>query len=40
LKGNKNVGNWDIVEYELAEVSAKGVHEMIKPEQLIKMLTK
>lgn len=40
LKGNRNVGNWDIVEYELAEVSAKSVHEMIKPEQLIKMLTK
>jgi hypothetical protein len=40
LKGNKNVGNWDIVEYELAELSAKSVHEMIKPEQLIKILTK
>jgi hypothetical protein len=38
LKGERNVGNWDIVEYELTEVSAKGVHEMIKPEQLIKML--
>ena len=40
LKGNSNVGNWDIVEYELTELSAKGVHEMIKPEQLVKMLKK
>lgn len=40
LKCNKNIGEWDIVEYELNELSAKGVHEMIKPEQLIKMLTK
>ena len=40
LKGNRNIGEWDIVEYELAEVSVKGVHEMIKPEQLIKLLTR
>ena len=40
LKGNRNIGEWYIVEYELAEVSVKGVHEMIKPEQLIKLLTK
>lgn len=40
LKGNGNIGEWYIVEYELAEVSVKGVHEMIKPEQLIKLLTK
>ncbi len=40
LKGGANIGNWDIVEYELAELSVKGVHEMIKPEQLFKMLTK
>lgn len=40
LKSNRNMGEWDIVEYELVEQSAKGVHEMIKPEQLIKMLTK
>jgi hypothetical protein len=40
LKGSANIGNWDIVEYELAELSAKGVHEMIKPEQLFKMLKK
>ena len=38
LKGSANIGNWDIVEYELTENSCKGVHEMIKPEQLIKML--
>jgi hypothetical protein len=35
-----NTGDWDIVEYELTELSTKDVHEMIKPEQLIKMLTK
>jgi len=29
-----------IKEYELAEVSVKGVHEMINPEQLVKMLKK
>lgn len=35
-----NVGVWEVVELELVELSAKGVHEMIKPEQLVKMLTK
>jgi hypothetical protein len=40
LKGSANIGNWDIVEYELTELSVKGVHEMIKPEQLFKILTK
>ena len=40
LKCSKNISNWEVVEYELAEQSAKSVHEMIKPEQLIKMLTK
>jgi hypothetical protein len=40
LKGSANIGNWDIVEYELAELSVKGVHEMITPEQLFKMLKK
>jgi hypothetical protein len=35
-----NVGIWEVVEIELVELSAKGVHEMIKPEQLIKILTK
>lgn len=39
-KPGKNVGDWDIVEYELTEVSAKSVHEMIKPEQLMKILTR
>ena len=32
------VAVWDIIEYELTENSVKGVHEVIKPEQLIKML--
>lgn len=40
FKSNSNMGEWDIVEYELVELSAKGVHEMIKPEQLVKMLMK
>ena len=41
LKNNHiNVGVWEVVELELVELSAKGVHEMIKPEQLVKMLTK
>jgi hypothetical protein len=41
LKNNYvNVSIWEVVELELVELSAKGVHEMIKPEQLIKMLTK
>lgn len=40
IKASKNIGEWDVVEYELAEVSSKGVHEMVKPEQLIKMLTR
>lgn len=35
-----NVGLWEIIELELVELSAKGVHEMIKPKQLIKMLKK
>ena len=39
-KCSKNIGERDIVEYELAEVSVKGVHEMIKPEQLLKILTR
>ena len=40
IKASKKIGEWDIVEYELTEASVKGVHEMVKPEQLIKMLTK
>ena len=38
LKNKRNVSEWDIVEYELNELSVKGVHEMIKPEQLMKLL--
>lgn len=40
IKVSKNMGDWDIVEFELTEVSVKAAHEMIKPEQLIKMLTR
>lgn len=39
-RGTNKIGDWDVIEYELVEQSAKGVHEMIKPQQLIKMLTK
>lgn len=39
-KPGKNIGEWDIVEYELAEVSIKGVHEMIKPEKIMEILRK
>jgi hypothetical protein len=40
LKAKRAVSNWEIVELELTEQSVKGVHEIIKPEQLIKLLTK
>jgi hypothetical protein len=40
MKGRHNASNWDIVEYELNELSVKGVHEMITPKKLIEMLTK
>ena len=33
-----NIGDWDIVEMELCEVAVKQVHEIIKPEKLIKLL--
>lgn len=36
----RNIGTWEVVELELVEKSVKEVHEMIKPQQLIKMLTK
>ena len=35
-----HVALWDIIEYEITENSVKGVHEVIKPEQLINMLKK
>ena len=36
----RNIGTWEIVEIELVEKSVKDVHEMIKPKQLVKMLTR
>jgi hypothetical protein len=39
-RGTNKIGDWEVIEFELIEQSAKGVHEMIKPAQLIKMLTR
>lgn len=40
IKYNRLSSDWEVVEFELTELSIKGVHEMIKPEQLIKVLTR
>lgn len=40
LKVSNNVSNWEVVEIELVEKSVKDIHEMIKPEQIIKLLTR
>ena len=39
-RGSNKIGDWEVVEFELIENSAKGVHEIIKPEQLVKILTR
>lgn len=39
-KPGKNIGDWEIVEYELTVKSVNDVHEIIKPEQLVKMLSR
>lgn len=39
-RGSNKISDWEVVEFELIENSAKGVHEMIKPEQLVKILTR
>lgn len=38
IKCKRDLSNWDIIEFEMVERSTKGVHEIVKPEQLIKML--
>lgn len=35
---SRDIGDWEIVEYELTESAVKGVHEVIKPEKLIQLL--
>lgn len=30
--------NWEIIEYEVKETAVKSLHEVIKPEKLIKLL--
>ena len=35
---SRNISDWEIVEFELTEHAVKGVHEMVKPETLIKLL--
>ena len=39
IKYNRLSSDWEVVEFELTELTAKGVHEMIKPEQLMRILT-
>ena len=39
-RGSNKISDWEVVEIELLEKSCKNVHEMIKPEQLVKMLTR
>ena len=34
------IGDWEIVEFEVVEKDIKQVHEIIKPERLIQMLGK
>lgn len=36
----EDLGNWEIVEYEVAEVSAKPVHEVMSQQNLLKLLTR
>jgi len=40
LKLSNNTSEWDIIEYELTELSAKGVHEVIDPKKVWGMLKK
>ena len=37
---SEDLGNWEIVEYEVAEVSAKPVHEVMSQQNLLKLLTR
>lgn len=40
MNDKTNMNDWEIVEYEVTEKAVKGVHEIVNPEKLIKMLTK
>ena len=43
IKNNRTsqqLGNWQIVEYQLAVHAVKDIHEVIKPEKLIELLKK
>lgn len=35
---HEDIGDWEVVEFEVSEVSAKDVHEVISPENLKKLL--
>ena len=36
----RQISNWEIIELDIPEGKVRDLHELIKPEQLIKMLTK
>lgn len=36
---NSDLGEWEIVEYDLVELSVKNVHEVITADRLVEMLT-
>lgn len=33
-----NFTDWEIIEFEVTELSVKGVHEMVKPEKIVELL--
>lgn len=37
---NRDISNWEIVEIEMVEKSVKGVHEVVTPKTLVKILTR
>ena len=38
--GRNRIGDWEIVEYVVRESQVKSVNDMIRPEQLVKLLQK
>lgn len=36
----RKISEWEIVEVELTEKEVKGIHEIIKPEKLVELITK
>lgn len=38
--GRNRIGDWEIVEYEVRESQVKSVNDMIRPDQLVKLLKK